>query len=55
MSKHGKILVAMSGGVDSTVASMMLHDEGYEVLGITMKTWDYSSSGGSKKRRGVVV
>ena len=52
MSKHGKILVAMSGGVDSTVASMMLHDEGYEVLGITMKTWDYSTSGGSKKTTG---
>ncbi len=45
MSKHGKILVAMSGGIDSTVAAMMLHDEGYEVVGITMKTWDYESSG----------
>jgi len=39
MSKHGKILVAMSGGLDSTVTAAMLHDEGYEVIGITMKTW----------------
>ena len=52
MSKHGRILVAMSGGIDSTVASMMLHDEGYEVVGITMKTWDYASSGGSSKETG---
>ncbi|MCL4109173.1 UNVERIFIED_CONTAM: hypothetical protein GTU68_028354 [Idotea baltica] len=34
----------MSGGIDSTVAAMMLHEEGYEVVGITMKTWDYASS-----------
>jgi tRNA-specific 2-thiouridylase len=52
MSKHGKVLVAMSGGVDSSVAAMMLHEEGYEVIGITMKTWDYASSGGSKKETG---
>lgn len=52
MSKHGKILVAMSGGIDSTVAAVMLHEEGYEVIGITMKTWDYASSGGSKKETG---
>lgn len=52
MSRHGKILVAMSGGVDSTVAAVMLHQEGYEVVGITMKTWDYATSGGSKKETG---
>ncbi|HNR07625.1 MAG TPA: 7-cyano-7-deazaguanine synthase, partial [Saprospiraceae bacterium] len=52
MSKHGRVLVAMSGGIDSTVAAMLLHEQGYEVVGITMKTWDYANSGGAKKETG---
>ncbi len=52
MSKHGRILVAMSGGIDSSVAAVMLHEQGYEVVGMTMKTWDYASSGGTKKETG---
>ncbi len=52
MSKKGRVLVAMSGGIDSSVAAVMLHEQGYEVIGMTMKTWDYASSGGSKKETG---
>ena len=52
MSKKGKVLVAMSGGIDSSVTAMLLHEQGYEVIGVTMKTWDYSSSGGKKKSTG---
>lgn len=52
MSKHGRILVAMSGGVDSSVAAVMLHEQGYEVIGLTMKTWDYATAGSNSKETG---
>ena len=52
MNKKDRVLVAMSGGVDSSVVAMLLHKQGYEVVGITMKTWDYASSGGSTKETG---
>ena len=52
MSKKSRVLVAMSGGIDSSIAAIMLHEQGYEVIGMTMKTWDYSTSGGSKKETG---
>ncbi len=42
----------MSGGIDSSVTALMLHEAGYEVIGITMKTWDYASAGGSRKETG---
>ncbi len=52
MSKLGRALVAMSGGIDSTMTAVLLHEEGWEVIGITMKTWDYATSGGSRKETG---
>tara|TARA_B100000683_G_scaffold83797_1_gene82728 strand:- start:2106 stop:3212 length:1107 start_codon:yes stop_codon:yes gene_type:complete len=52
MSFKKRVLVAMSGGVDSSVVAMLLHKKGYEVVGITMKTWDYASSGASSKETG---
>ncbi len=55
MSRKGRVLVAMSGGIDSTVTALMLHEQGYEVVGITMKTWDYAAAGGSKKKPVVVT
>ncbi len=51
MSSKGKVLVAMSGGIDSTVTALMLHHEGYEVIGITMKTWDYATSVGTTGKK----
>ncbi len=52
MSKKGRVLVAMSGGIDSSVTAALLHEQGYEVIGITMKTWDYAGAGGGKKETG---
>jgi len=41
-----RIAVAMSGGVDSSVAALLLKEEGHEVIGLSMQLWDHSAEAG---------
>jgi len=43
-----RVVVAMSGGVDSSVVAAMLHAQGYEVIGITLQLYDYGAAVGKK-------
>ncbi len=45
-----RVVVAMSGGVDSSVAAARLLDEGYDVVGVTLHLWDYPDNGSVKGR-----
>lgn len=49
-SAQPMIVVAMSGGVDSSVAALLLHQQGYTAVGISMQVWDYRSNGGCQSR-----
>src|SRR3954469_9578756 len=47
---RARVLVAMSGGVDSSVAAARLLDEGYAVIGVTLHLWDYPDDGSVRGR-----
>jgi len=51
-NKDTAVMVAMSGGVDSSVALLRLKQEGFRVSGATMKLWDYEDVGGNAAHQG---
>ena len=48
-AKNTKVMVAMSGGVDSSVAAGIMKKNGYNVIGVTLKLYDDAKS--SKKNK----
>lgn len=48
--KKPRVVVAMSGGVDSSVAAVLMAEQGYDVIGVTIKTYGYEDVGGNDNR-----
>ena len=49
-TSNKRVLVGMSGGIDSSATCIMLQEQGYEVIGVTMRTWDVPSQFASESQ-----
>lgn len=50
MTERTRVVIAMSGGVDSSVAAARLVDQGHDVVGVTLHLWDYPDDGSERGR-----
>ncbi len=50
--ENKRVLIGMSGGIDSSISAILLKEQGYELVGLTLRTWDYITDSCMSKKTG---